>query len=385
LTQGPGQGVQGVQGVLLLEGGAAFFDRLFARVAGATRAIELRCFDWRDDETGELMAQALIAAADRGVRVTVLKDLVGATYEYYEGSRQSFLHKTIDWRTRREAMLLRLVYGRLAWPRSRPNPLADAFLAHPNITVEGDRRRFDHSKVYVIDDEILFVGGVGVGDDERLLNLDFMIELDGAAYVERYRARDTGKAAFDPDRGIDFLLHAVAVHGRHDCPLLAARLELLAAAESRITIEMAYLGDPRVTDVLVDAVKRGVAVTLVTGTRSNVIPDLNLATCDALLRRTGAPPHLRVVLHDKPVHSKVIVIDGAIVDLGSTNFTRPSHGGYDEVDVYVRDAALAQAIEGAVERHVGGGRLMAGRVPFNRLRAALESAIAARQGRPKTT
>jgi cardiolipin synthase A/B len=371
--------------LLLLEGGEAFFDRLFARVARATRSIELRCFDWRDDETGELAARALIAAADRGVRVTVLKDLVGATYEYYEGSQQSFLHKTIDWRTRREAMLLRLVYGRPAWPRPRPNPLADAFLAHPNITVEGHRRRFDHSKVYVIDDEILFVGGVGVGDSERLLNLDFMIELNGAAYVERYRARDAGKAAFDPGRAVDFLIHAVAVNGRRDCPLLAARLGLLAAAEARITIEMAYLGDPRVTDALVDAVNRGVALTLVTGTRSNVIPDLNLATCDALLRRTGAPPRLRVVLHDKPVHSKLIVIDGVIVDLGSTNFTRLSHGGYDEVDVYVRDAGLAQAIEEAVERHVGGGTLIEGRVPFNRLLAAVESAVATRQAHPKTT
>ena len=170
-----------------------------------------------------------------------------------------------------------------------------------------------------------------------------------------------------------------------DCPLLAARLQLLAAAQSRITIEMAYLGDPRVTDVLVDAVNRGVALTLVTGTRSNVIPDLNLATCDALLRRTGAPPHLRVVLHARPVHSKVIVIDGAIVDLGSTNFTRLSHGGYDEVDVYVRDPGLAQAIEEAVERHVAGGRLIVGRVPFNRLRAAVEAAVAARQAHPKTT
>jgi cardiolipin synthase len=371
--------------LLLLEGGTAFFDRLFARVARATRSIELRCFDWRDDETGELMARALIAAADRGVRVTVLKDLVGATYEYYEGSQQSFLHKTIDWRTRREAMLLRLVYGRLAWPRPRPNPLADAFLAHPNIAVEGYRRRFDHSKVYVIDDEVLFVGGVGVGDSERLMNLDFMIELDGAAYVERYRARDAGTAAFDPGRAIDFLLHSVAVNGRRDCPLLASRLRLLASAESRITIEMAYLGDPRVTDALVDAVNRGVALTLVTGTRSNVIPDLNLATCDALLRRTGAPPRLRVVLHGKPVHSKLIVVDGVIVDLGSTNFTRLSHGGYDEVDVYVRDAGLAQALEDAVERHVASGTLVEGRVPFNRLRAALESAVATRQAHPKTT
>jgi phosphatidylserine/phosphatidylglycerophosphate/cardiolipin synthase-like enzyme len=94
---------------------------------------------------------------------------------------------------------------------------------------------------------------------------------------------------------------------------------------------------------------------------------------------------LRVVLHDQPVHSKLIVLDGAIVDLGSTNFTRLSHGGYDEVDVYVRDAGLARAVEDAVERHIAGGTLMEGRVPFNRLLAAVESAVATRQAHPKTT
>src|SRR5205807_5034625 len=78
--------------VRLLEGGEAFFHRFFARVDRARRSILLRCFDWRDDETGALVARRLMAAADRGVRVTVLKDLVGATYEYYEGSQQSFLH-----------------------------------------------------------------------------------------------------------------------------------------------------------------------------------------------------------------------------------------------------------------------------------------------------
>jgi cardiolipin synthase len=363
----------------------AFFERLFVRIARARRTIVLRCFDWRDDGTGELAARALIAAADRGVRVVIFKDLVGATYEYYEGSRQSFLHKAIDWRTRLEAFGLTLAYTRPAWPRPRPNPLATSFLNPPRITVEGGRRRFDHSKVYVIDDEILFVGGIGIGDDERLANLDFMIEIEGAEHVARYQARDRGRAEFDPERPLDFLVHAVDVHGRDACPLLAERLRLMGAARSRITIEMAYLGDPRVTDALVGAVDRGVALTLVTGIRSNVIADLNLAACDRLLQRTGAPPHLCLVLQSRPVHSKVIVIDGTIVDLGSTNFTLLSHGGYDEVDIYLRDPATARALEDAVERHAAEGRRITARVPFNRLRAAIEGAVAVRQARPKTT
>ena len=370
-------------GIRVLEGGEAFFARLFVRIAEARRTIVLRCFDWRDDETGELTARALIAAADRGVHVTVFKDLVGASYEYYEGSQQSFLHKTIDARTRVESIFLTLVYGRVSWPRPRPNALADAFLGHPNITTHRDLRRFDHSKVYVIDDEILFAGGVGVGDDERLANLDFMVEIESAEHVARYHARNEGRAPFDPDRPLDFLIHAAAVHGREACPLLEDRLRLIAGARSRVTIEMAYLGDPRVTDGLVAAVGRGVALTVVTGIRSNVIPDLNLATCDELLRRSGAPAHLRVVLHPRPVHSKVMVIDGRIVDLGSTNFTRLSHGRYDEVDVYFQDVELAQAIEGVVGRHADEGRLMTGPVRYNYWRSALERAIEGWQARPK--
>jgi phosphatidylserine/phosphatidylglycerophosphate/cardiolipin synthase-like enzyme len=81
----------------------------------------------------------------------------------------------------------------------------------------------------------------------------------------------------------------------------------------------------------------------------------------------------------------VIVIDGTIVDLGSTNFTLLSHGGYDEVDIYLRDPATARALEDAVERHAAEGRRITARVPFNRLRAAIEGAVAVRQARPKTT
>lgn len=376
--------------VVLLEGGEATFGRILRRIGGAHRTITLRCFNWRDDATGEVLARALLAAADRGVRVTIFKDRVGAVYEYLETTRQSFLHKEIDAWTRLHTLLLALAYGKRNIRPSfaaRPNPLASALLAHHRVTVHGDRRRFDHAKVYVIDDEILFVGGVGIGDDSRFANLDFMVEISGASHVARYHARSSDRERFDRTRTIDFLTHTAAIHGRTSCGLLAERLQLIRDARERLTIEMAYLGDPRITDALVEAVRCGVALTLVTGERSSVIGNLNLATCDQLLQRTGAPPRLRVVLLPQTVHSKVMVVDGRIVDLGSTNFTPLSHGIYDEVDVCIRDSRLAAQVEGAIERHAGAGRGVGQRVRFNRAYAFLERTfvdLQVRQGRNRS-
>ena len=126
---------------------------------------------------------------------------------------------------------------------------------------------------------------------------------------------------------------------------------------------MAYLGDPTATDALVDAVKRGVSVTLLTAARANVGGDLNLAACAELLRRTGSPDNLRLVLHPSMVHGKAIVGDGEWVDLGSTNFTRLSHGGYEEVDVFCRDASSPGASSRRSKRSSGPASRVASRSP----------------------
>ena len=119
---------------------------------------------------------------------------------------------------------------------------------------------------------------------------------------------------------------------------------------------MAYFGDKACTTALVDAVKRGVSVTVLTAARANIIGDLNLWTCAQLLRRTGSPENLRIVLHPRMVHGKAIVGDGAWVDIGSTNFTSPSHGGYEEVDLFCRDAAFAKRVEDAIEHDIRDGK-----------------------------
>jgi cardiolipin synthase len=364
----------------LLSGGARAFDRILRCVDEARRTVWLRCFEWRDDETGRELARALLRAADRGVNVTILKDRVGMHYEYLAASKQSFFHKKIGLLPRLQTWFLMAGYWRWGSLKQEPSPLADALMRHDRVSVSHDQKRFDHAKLYVFDDERVILGGMGIGDDFRWTNLDFMIEISGAEAVQRLADRYEGRVPFEPSRSFDYLLHSFH-SARHEGSLAAQRLSLIGSARARLTIEMAYLGDRACTDALVAAANRGVAVTLLTSARANVVGDLNLYTCDQILRRTRNAENLRIVLHPRMVHGKAIVVDGEWVDIGSTNFTPLSHGGYEELDLYCRDPELARRVEAAIEDDIRDGTPAQAAVPYRRVYAAVERLIVAYQSR----
>ncbi len=361
--------------------GEQAFQRIVERVRDAERSIEIRAFLWRDDDAGNVLGEAVLAAAQRGVQVTIHKDRIAAVYEYAGGNKQSFFHKRVDPIRGVQAWFLGAVFRKKGSFKQRPNPLADAVLAHPNITVGHRLKRFDHSKIYIVDDGWICLGSMGVGDNHRHDWVDLMVELDGADHVARLRQRMNGEDEFDPSRGIDFLVHSRSAHRPRTCPMLTHRLALLDSAKESLTIEMAYLGDRRFTQALARAVNRGVEVTLVTAAKADVLGNVNRATCDTLRRLTGAPDHLRVILLPRMVHSKVVIIDRRVVDIGSANFTRLSHGVYDEINLYADHPAFAQQVEAEIARHCVEGVVVDDRLGYRRLAGQFENAIMAFQSR----
>src|SRR6186713_2918980 len=145
-------------------------------------------------------------------------------------------------------------YGRWGSLRQKPSPVADALLAHRNVTVVRDAKRFDHAKLYVFDDETVILGGMGIGDDFRHHNVDFMVEISGGQAAARLADRYEGRAPFDPGRTFDYLLHSFKGGGTSKgkrVALAKQRLALIASAQKRLTIEMAYFGDKACTTALV--------------------------------------------------------------------------------------------------------------------------------------
>jgi cardiolipin synthase A/B len=365
----------------VLGSGEVAFQAILERVRNAKKSVEIRAFLWRDDEAGNLLGEAVLAAADRGAQVTIHKDRIAAVYEYTGGNKQSFFHKRVDPIRGFQAWFLGAVYRAPGSFKQRPNELAERILSHDNIVVEHMRKRFDHSKLYIVDDRYVALGSMGIGDNHRNDWLDVMVEAEGEEHVARLRERMSGLDEFDPSRGLDFLVHSREAHRKKSCPMISHRLALIDAAQQSITVEMAYFTDNRFTAALARAVQRGVDVKLVTADQADVLANINRATCDALMRLTGAPQNLTIVLVPRMVHSKVVVIDHRWSDVGSANFTSLSHGVYDEINLYADCEPFARALEQEIDRHCDDGRVADARLSYRKMYSGLERAIIAYQSR----
>jgi cardiolipin synthase len=176
----------------VLGSGDVAFQAIVERIRGAEKSVEIRAFLWRDDEAGNMLGDAVLAAADRGVRVTIHKDKIAAVYEYTGGNKQSFFHKRVEAIRGFQAWFLGAIYRAPGSFKQRPNELSERILAHPNISVEHQRKRFDHSKVYIIDDRSIILGSMGIGDNHRHDWIDVMVEAEGATHVARLRERMAG-------------------------------------------------------------------------------------------------------------------------------------------------------------------------------------------------
>ena len=365
----------------VLGSGEVAFQAIVDRIGHAEKSVEIRAFLWRDDEAGNILGEAVLAAADRGAKVTIHKDKIAAVYEYTGGNKQSFFHKRVDPVRAFQAWFLGAVYRAPGSFKQKPNALSQRILAHPNIEVEHLRKRFDHSKVYIIDDRYLVLGSMGIGDNHRHDWIDVMIEAEGAEHVARLRERMTGHDEFDPSRGLDFLVHSREAHRVKSCPMISHRLALIEGAQSNITVEMAYFGDRRFTAALARAVQRGVHVKIVTADQADVLANINRASYNTLRGLTGAPENLQIVLLPRMVHSKVVVIDHRWADVGSANFTSLSHGVYDEINLFADCEPFARALEAEIESHCQDGREVDARLPYRKMYSGLERAIMAYQSR----
>ena len=126
----------------LLQGGAAFFPRLIAAIDGATYWVQLETYIFDFHGAGADVADALIRAAQRGLTVQVLVDGIG-TEPLQAGWSGRLEAAGVSWR----------VYSPLTgrWP--------SLGLVRP------DRWRRLHRKLCVVDQQLVFCGGINVLDD----------------------------------------------------------------------------------------------------------------------------------------------------------------------------------------------------------------------------
>ena len=146
--------------VILLESGEAYFSALATAIDAARNTVFVETYIFNDDVSGQRIARALAAAAERGVRVHLVVDGFGTrTLDGEVGALLAACPGSVE--------VFRPEHGALLFDRRRLRRL--------------------HRKLAVVDSRIAFVGGINLLDDHVDPNhgvldaprLDFAVQVRG--------------------------------------------------------------------------------------------------------------------------------------------------------------------------------------------------------------
>ena len=366
------------QNFALLVDGKEAFPEILRCIGAARKAIFINMFIWRDDVIGNRIAAAVLAAAERGVQVDISVDRYGVVLEKAEECKRSFFHKRQTLTEKVKTAALELLYPMPGAPkraRDEETALYRAVMSHPNIRVERNRFKADHSKFYIFDEEILILGGVNIEDKENGADLqgriyqDYMVKMAGREYVETFLAkRERGE---EGGEGYFFGVNVKEPQRRFEMERLY--LGMIEGAKEELLITMAYFSPlPRFLEAIAAAHRRGAKVTVLIPEWANFQSDTNRKTARKLLKMTNNG--ISVYFSPKMVHTK-LVANEKWVSFGSTNITKKAFRQLDELNLFLpRGGETAQQLVASVrENHALSRAVTDWRdVSYNRLLAWLE-------------
>lgn len=317
-----------------LENGQEIFPAMLQAIRAAKHSITFETYIYWSGDIGQTFADALTERARAGVKVHVLLDWVGSQK----------IESTLLEQMRSAGVDVEMFHPLHWYHLSRMN----------NRT---------HRKVLVIDGKIGFTGGVGIADiwsgnaQDPNHWRDSHYWITGPAVAQMQSAfmdnwiKTTGKV----------------LQGEHYFPKLSATGEasaqvftssprggadsmmlmyLMAIVSSTRSIDLAaayFVPDELTLHALLDALKRGVRVRIITPgkhTDTEIVRTASKASWETLLA-AGAE-----IYEYQPTmfHCKTFIVDGLLVSVGSTNFDNRSFRLNDEANLNIYHAPFAAKV-----------------------------------------
>lgn len=305
--------------------GEDLYRDMLNAISQAKSRIFFESFIWKSDTVGQAFKDALIDAANRGVKVYVVFD---------------------------EFANLVVPPAFFVFPKNiavRRHPLIVSGFRFPRNTGR------DHRKLLVVDDVAAFLGGYNIGslyatdwrDTHARLTGDIVWDVQNAfidfwnLWAGRRRAAlpDFGSATWQPDIRIHRNMPRNVVY-----PIRGMYLDAIDRASHNIYMTHAYfIPDTDILSALIRAARRGVDVRIIIPAESNhIVADWLSRGFYSHLLRSG----IQLLLYQGAmVHAKTATIDGQWSTIGTANIDRLSMTGNYEINVEFIDDDMATAME----------------------------------------
>ncbi|MFS8976995.1 phospholipase D-like domain-containing protein [Cupriavidus necator] len=315
----------------VLRNGDEIFPAMLEAIRGAKKTINFESYIYWSGDIGNAFAQALAERAQAGVRVQVLLDAVGSS---------KIDESALDIMTRAGVDVRR--YHPVRW-----------------YTV-GKLNNRTHRKVLVVDGMVGFTGGVGIApewtgnaqDPDHWRDSHFQVEGPVVGQMQSVFLDNWIKVSGAVPHGPDYFPELQAVGdgraqmfsssptGGSESMALMYHLAITAARQT-IDLSAAYFVPDELTEkALVAALARGVRLrVIVPGEHidSETVRSASRSRWGALLKAGALIAEYAPTMY----HCKVLIVDGLLVSVGSTNFDNRSFRLNDEATLNILDAAFA--------------------------------------------
>jgi cardiolipin synthase len=327
--------------VTVFTDGPAFYPAMLEAIRGAKRSINMECYIFQGGRMADQFIDALAERARNGVNVTIVVDAIGSF---------SLWGRPV---ARLRAAGCRIEsYQRMRW-----------------YSLQRINNR-THRELLVVDGEIAFVGGAGIADwwafptDGRPRAWrDTMIRIEGpiVAALQGVAAENwlecCGEILTGPDHFPDLKpcgeTTAFVVKSSPSDRATASRVAfqlLIEGADHAVRISTPYfLPDRALRRALLEMAQRGVDITIIVPGPTTDQKWVRLASRRmwGRLLRGG----IRIFeFRGTMIHAKVLIVDGLWVVIGTTNIDNRSFEHNDEVNVAMRDPAVAKRLLQDYER-----------------------------------
>jgi cardiolipin synthase len=325
----------------ILHNGESAYPSMLREIDAAEDHVFLSTYIFETNRTGRDFVDALARAVGRGVETRVIIDGVGGLYSW---------PRAADLLTRKGVKVAKFLPPRAIPPE-----------AHINLR--------NHRKILIADGRVAFTGGMNIGDrhladrtdnPDRVVDAHFRMEGPVVRQLQHVFHEDW---SFVTGRETDQLPTDCREAGGAKCrtivegpdedldKLLAVLVGAVSAAHRKVAIMTPYFIPPReLVGSLQAAALRGVEVTVILPAKNN-LPFVQWASTNMLweILQRG----VRVFLQPPPfVHTKLFLVDGHYVQVGSANMDPRSLRLNFELVVEIYDREFAAI----VDKHFGAVR-----------------------------
>jgi hypothetical protein len=202
----------------LLVDGKEAFNEIFTAIDSAESSVYIQTYIWKDDSTGQSVVTMLKAAADRGVGVTVSKDMLGTFFELSD-----------------------MIQG-------KPSPVFTKFGLKRHKNIQVDTNIFadtDHSKYCIFDERSVIFGGMNIADEYHLQWHDYMVLIRGKAWTEAFTNKVLKLQPWPRHSPL-----VLTVNNSKETEIRTATIEIIDHAKNKVVVEHAYFSDDKVIEDL---------------------------------------------------------------------------------------------------------------------------------------